>query len=77
MRLTRKIGLQQMNLAPSLFKPEFVGPRGVWQWAAKRFLFQDQNKVGTIGENKYSCKGVSEKNNGLYFECYNHFEVFD
>ena len=33
MRLARKIGLQQTNLArrtPGLFKPEFVSTRGVW-----------------------------------------------
>ena len=48
---------------PGLFKPEFVGTRGVWL-TAKCYLVQDQNK---IGKNKYSCKSVSKKHNDLYF----------
>ena len=51
---------------PGLFKPEFVGTRGVWL-TAKCYLVQDQIK---IGENKYSCKGVSKKHNDLYFQRY-------
>ena len=37
---------------PSLFKPEFVGTRGVW-FTAKCYLVQNK-----ISENKYSCTGV-------------------
>ena len=69
MRLTRKIGLQQKNLAREhlgYLKPEFVGTRGVWL-TAKCYLVQDQNK---IGKNKYSSKSVSKQHNDLYFECY-------
>ena len=51
---------------PGLFKLEFVGTRGVWL-TAKCYLVQDQNK---IGNNKYSCKGVSKKHNDLCFERY-------
>ena len=49
---------------PTLFKPEFVGTRGVWL-TAKCYLVQDE-----AGENKYSCKGVSKKHNDLYFQRY-------
>ena len=52
--------------APGLFKPEFVGTRGVWL-TAKCCIVKDQNK---IGEDKYSCKGVSKKHNDLYFGRY-------
>ena len=47
-----------------LFKPEFVGTRGVWlneNW----YLVQNE-----AGENKYSCKGVSEKHIDLHFQRY-------
>ena len=47
-----------------LFKPEFVGTRGVWL-TAKCYLVQDE-----VRENKYSCKGVSKKHNDLHFQCY-------
>ena len=47
---------------PGLFKPEFVGTRGVWL-TAKCYLVQNE-----ANENKYSCKGVSKKNNDLYFQ---------
>ena len=47
---------------PGLFKPEFVGTRGVWLTA--NCYLQDVN------ENKYSCKGVSKKHNDLYFQRY-------
>ena len=49
---------------PGLFKPKYVGTRGVWL-TGKCYLVQNQNK---IGKNKYSCKGVSKKHNDLYFE---------
>ena len=54
---------------PGLFKPEFVGTRGVWL-TAKCYLVQNE-----AGENKYSCKGVSKKHNDLYFQRYK--EVLD
>ena len=38
---------------PGLFKPEFVGARGVWL-IAKCYLVQIE-----ANENKYSCKDVS------------------
>ena len=44
-----------------LFKPEFVGTRGVGL-TAKCYL--DQNEAG---ENKHSRKGVSKKHNDLRF----------
>ena len=46
---------------PGLFKPEFVGTRGVWL-NAKCYLVQN--------ENKYSCKGVSKKQNDMCFKRY-------
>ena len=46
---------------PSLFKPEFVGTRGVWL-TAKCYLVQNE-----AGQNKCNCKGVSKKHNNLYF----------
>ena len=49
---------------PSLFKPKFVGIRSVWL-TAKCYLVQDE-----VGENKYTCKGVSKKHNYLYFQRY-------
>ena len=51
---------------PSSFKSEFVGTRGVWL-TAKCYLVQNE---ATLNKNKYSCKGVSKKNNDLYFQCY-------
>ena len=51
---------------PGLFKPEFVGKRSLCL-TARSYFVQDQNK---IGENKYSCKGVSKKHNDLYFGRY-------
>ena len=48
-----------------LFKPEFVGTRGVWL-TAKCYLFQNE----ALNKNKYSCKGVSKKHNDLYFQRY-------
>ena len=44
---------------PGLFKPEYVGTRGLWL-TDKPYLLQNQIK---IGENKYNCKGVSKKRN--------------
>ena len=56
---------------PGLFKPEFVGTRGVWL-TAKCYLVQNE-----ANENKYSCKGVSKKHNDLYFQWYkNVLDVF-
>ena len=56
---------------PGLFKPEFVGRRGVWL-TAKCCLVQNE-----AGQNKYNCKGVSKKHNDLYFQCYKDvLEVF-
>ena len=49
---------------PGLFKPEFVGTRGAWL-TAKCYLVQNE-----AGQNKYSCKGVLKKHNGLYFQRY-------
>ena len=48
---------------PGLYKPEFVGTRGLWL-NAKCYLVQNS------GENKYSCKGVSKEHNDLLFQCY-------
>ena len=49
---------------PTLFKPEFVSTRGVWV-TAKYYLVQNEAK-----QNKYSCKGVSQKHNDLHFQRY-------
>ena len=49
---------------PGLFKPDFVGTRGVWL-TAKCYLVQNEARI-----NKYSCKGVSKKHNDLYFQRY-------
>ena len=46
---------------PGLFKPEFVGTRGVWL-TAKCYVAQNE-----AGQNKYSCKGVQKKHNDLLF----------
>ena len=54
---------------PGLFKPEFVGTRGVWL-TAKCYLVQNEEKMYTNKENKYSCKGVSKKQNGMCFKRY-------
>ena len=51
--------------APGLFKPEFVGTRGVWL-TAKCYLVQ----IETLTENKYNWKGVSKKHNDLHFQRY-------
>ena len=53
---------------PGLFKPEFVGTRGVWL-TTKCYLVQNEaNKF--FGFNKYSCIGVSKQNNDLHFHWY-------
>ena len=52
-----------------LFKPEFVGTRGVWL-TAKFYLVQNE-----ANEDKYSCKGVSQNHNDLNFQRYK--DVFD
>ena len=49
---------------PGLFKPEFLGTRGVWL-TAKCYLVQNEAK-----QNKHSCKGVSQKHNDLHFQRY-------
>ena len=49
---------------PGLFKLEFVGTRGV-RLTAKCYLVQIEAE-----KNKFSCKGVSKKHNGLYFQRY-------
>ena len=57
---------------PGLFKLEFVGTRGVWL-TAKCYLVQNE----PLTENKYSCKGVSQKHNDLHFQRYkNVLDVF-
>ena len=50
---------------PGLFKPEFVGTRGVWL-TAKCYLVQNKGEMYTNKENKYSCKGVSKKQNDMF-----------
>ena len=50
---------------PGLFKPEFVGTRGVWL-TAKCYLVQNE----ALNKNKYSCKGVSQEHNDLHFQRY-------
>ena len=50
---------------PGLFKPEFVGTRGMWL-AAKCYLVQNK----TLNKSKYSCKGVSQDHNDLNFQRY-------
>ena len=57
---------------PGLFKPEFESTRCVWL-TAKCYLVQNE----AHNENKYSCKGVSQKHNNLYFKRYkNVLDVF-
>ena len=55
---------------PGLFKPEFVGTRGVWL-TAKCYLVQNEEEMYTNKENKYSCKGVSKKQNDMCSKRYN------
>ena len=52
---------------PGLFKPEFVGTRGV-RLTAKCYLVQ--NEVNEDEDDKCSCKGVSKKHNDLHFQRY-------
>ena len=54
---------------PGLFKPEFVGTRGVWL-TAKCYLVQNEKEMYTDKKNKYSCKGVSKKQNDMCFKRY-------
>ena len=54
---------------PGLFKPEFVGTRGVWL-TAKCYLVQNEEEMYANKENKYSCKGVSKKQNDMCFKHY-------
>ena len=57
---------------PGLFKPKFVGTRGVWL-TAKCYLAQNE----ALSENEYSCKGVSRKHNDLHLQRYkNVLDVF-
>ena len=46
-----------------LFKPEFVGTRGVWLTAN---CYLVQNKA--LNNNKYSCKGISKNYNNLHLQ---------
>ena len=56
---------------PGLFKPEFLGTRGVWL-TEKCYLVQNETN-----EKKYGCKGVLKKHNGLIFQRYkNVLDVF-
>ena len=50
---------------PGLFKPEFVGTRGVWL-TAEGYLVQNE----ALNKNRYSCKGVWNKHNDLHFQRY-------
>lgn len=52
-----------------LFKLEFQGTRGVWL-TNKCYLVQNQNEKNEKKANKYSCKGVSKKQNDMTFERY-------
>ena len=54
---------------PGLFKLEFVGTRDVWL-TAKCYLVQNEKEMYTNEENKYSCKGVSKKQNDMCFKRY-------
>ena len=57
---------------PGLFKPEFVGTRGVWL-TAKCYLVQNE----ALNKNKYNCRGVSQEHNDLHFQRYeNVVDVF-
>ena len=56
---------------PGLFKPEFVGTRGLWV-TAKCYVVQNE----TLNKNKYSCKGVSKKHNDLFFGVIRMFWIF-
>ena len=62
------------EITPGLFKPEFVGTRGVWL-TAKCYLVQNGEEMYTNKENKYSCKGVSKKQNDMCFK--RHKDVLD
>ena len=56
---------------PGLFKPEFVGTRGVWL-TAKCYLVQNE-----VNEDKCSCNGISKNHNDLHFQRYKHvLDVF-
>ena len=54
---------------PGLFKPVLVGTRGVWL-TAKCYHVQNEEEMYTNKENKYSCKGVSKKQNDMCFKRY-------
>ena len=60
----KKNWLAENERTRGLFKPEFLGTRGVWL-TAKCYLAQKE-----IGEDKYSCKGVSKEHNNWYFQRY-------
>ena len=49
---------------PGLFKPEFIGVRGVFN-SSKCYIVQNDEC-----KNKYSCKGVSKKQNDMTFQRY-------
>ena len=50
-----------------LFKPAFLGTRGVWV-TAKCYLVQ--NEANEDEDDRYSCKGVSKNHNDLHFQRY-------
>ena len=50
---------------PGLFKPEFVGTRGVWL-TANCYIVQNEDNE----DDKCSCKGVLKKHNDLHFQRY-------
>ena len=49
---------------PGLFKPEFIGIKGVFN-SSKCYIVQNDNS-----EDKYSCKGISKKQNAMTFQRY-------
>ena len=67
-----KLACRFSERTTGLFKPEFVGTRGVWL-TAKCYLVQNE----ALNKNKYSCKGVSQEHNDLNFQRYeNVLDVF-
>ena len=56
---------QYSERTPGLFKPEFVGDRGIFL-SSKCYIVQDSKKE----KNKYSCKGISKKQNDITWERY-------
>ena len=50
---------------PGLFKPEFLGTRGLWL-TVKCYLVQNE----VLNGNKNSCKDISKNYNELHFQRY-------